>query len=218
MGDIYKITCIKTNKLYIGLASDFTATGEKRGYLKRWAEHISEAKNSKLGCRALNEAINKYEPINFTVELIGNFSKDELGEKEGYYIKLYNSLAPSGYNLRSSGKNNFHSEETKIKISNANKGKNHPLYGKVYTAEERLKLSKARKNDDLPIYMVYVKARPEQYCSEGYSIIHHPCGKCKYFTSKKSSLIEKYDMALKYLNTLNNIEKNAQRLDGNGSN
>lgn len=53
------------------------------------------------------------------------------------------------------------------------------------------------------MYLVYIKARPSEYQSEGYAITNHPKCKTKYFTSKKISLNEKYDLALNYLNEIN---------------
>ena len=58
------------------------------------------------------------------------------------------------------------------------------------------------------------KSRPEFYQSSGYVFINHPNLKTKYFTSKKFTDKEKYNMALEYLNSYN---MNAvQRLNGNG--
>jgi hypothetical protein len=47
--------------------------------------------------------------------------------------------------------------------------------------------------------MVYVKERPELWQSSGYAIVNHPTLKNKYFTSKKLTDKDKYDMAMLYL-------------------
>jgi hypothetical protein len=55
------------------------------------------------------------------------------------------------------------------------------------------------------------------YCltsPSGYVVINHPYLKTKYFTSKKFTDEEKYNMALEYLN-FNNMNA-VQRLNGNG--
>jgi hypothetical protein len=49
------------------------------------------------------------------------------------------------------------------------------------------------------MYMVYVKERPAQWQSSGYAIANHPTLKNKYFTSKKLTDFDKYEMALAYL-------------------
>ena len=50
--------------------------------------------------------------------------------------------------------------------------------------------------------MVYVKERPAQYQTSGYAIVNHPKKPTKYFTSKKCSEKEKYELALAYLNAV----------------
>ena len=49
------------------------------------------------------------------------------------------------------------------------------------------------------MYMVYVKERPETWQGSGYAIVNHPTLKNKYFTTKKLTDKEKYDMAIAYL-------------------
>jgi group I intron endonuclease len=138
-GQIYKITCTTTNKIYIGQTySHIKNHGKYRpaGYLKRLAGHISEAitNTKKKQCTYLNNAIRKYGKNNFTCELIKLCELDKLDHYEQKYIKKYNSLFPNGYNLTTGGKgamyvakvdNNMeetnnepykHSDETKAKI------------------------------------------------------------------------------------------------------
>ena len=95
------------------------------------------------------------------------------------------------------------SDETKEKIRISKLGENHHFFGKELSYEHKLNLSKAHKTIDLPMYLVYLKERPIVYQAEGYAITNHPKGKNKYFTSKKLSLIEKYQLAINYLNELN---------------
>jgi hypothetical protein len=45
-----------------------------------------------------------------------------------------------------------HSEETKRKLSEANKGENNPLYGKSRSEETKRKLSEANKGENNPLY------------------------------------------------------------------
>jgi hypothetical protein len=72
----------------------------------------------------------------------------------------------------------------------------------------------SRKADNLPMYLVKLKARPKLYQSEGYVIINHPILSTKYFTSKKYTDEEKYNMAINYLNSCNTNA--VQRLNGSG--
>lgn len=72
---------------------------------------------------------------------------------EDYYISLYNS-AKQGYNKRGGGKSGYGctvSEETRRKLSEANRGKNgrpgelNPMYGKHHSEETKRKMSDIKK-------------------------------------------------------------------------
>jgi hypothetical protein len=65
-------------------------------------------------------------------------SKEELDEKEKYYIELFNTIAPNGYNLRPGGNTSSHSEESRKKISEKRKGRSVP-----HTEESKKKISEA---------------------------------------------------------------------------
>lgn len=87
---IYKITNIKTKECYVGQAvSVYT----------RFAEHckaglgIDTPANNKL-----YKAMQEYSLWNFSFELLEECPKEQLNEKEKYYIDLYDSVN-FGYNL-----------------------------------------------------------------------------------------------------------------------
>ena len=89
MGEIYLITCQVNNKKYVG---QVTKT-KNRNYLKRWKEHLDEAKyNPDFGSIILNRAINKYGSQNFKTEVLEECSIDRLDELETSYIKNLNTL------------------------------------------------------------------------------------------------------------------------------
>lgn len=93
MKAIYKITNKLNNKIYIG---------QSNNPQHRWISHLSHAKNNDdIGKSALYDAIRAYGKENFNFEIIGWFK--DYNEKEKYYIKLYNSLTPYGYNLSEGG-------------------------------------------------------------------------------------------------------------------
>lgn len=103
---VYKITNLINNKCYVGITS-YTLQF-------RWKAH--KYKSNK--CRRLKNSIRKHGENNFKVEeLYTCFSVEHANEMEQYFIELYNSLSPNGYNLRSGGKYGKPSEETKEKIS-----------------------------------------------------------------------------------------------------
>ena len=87
-------------------------------------------------------------------------------------------------------------------------GENHHFFGKQLSLEHKLSLSKAHKKEEkLPMYLVKIKPRPEIYNYGGYAIANHPFLHNKYFTSKKFSDNEKYELALEYLNSYKDKEE-----------
>ena len=88
----------------------------------------------------------KYGIDNFKFEIIEECDKSILSEREKYWIKFYNSVAPNGYNLTTGGEggNTFQyrtekeMEETKEKLKKSLKGHYMPQ-------EAKDKISKATK-------------------------------------------------------------------------
>ena len=115
---VYKITNLINNKIYIGIT--------KRDPKIRFNEHFSN-KNE-----LLYKAKEKYGKDNFLLEIIeSNISEDMIDEKERYYIQLYKSLVPNGYNLSQGGiSNKSISEQGKQKLKECNLGINNPKCNK----------------------------------------------------------------------------------------
>lgn len=90
---IYKIQNIENNKIYIGQSVDIA---------QRWREHRSDALINRDNS-ILHKAIKKYGEFNFSYEIIEECSKEQLDEREIYWIQYYNSMAPNGYNQTSGG-------------------------------------------------------------------------------------------------------------------
>ena len=75
--DIYKITNLVNNKIYIGKT--------KNDYLSRYKGHIKLAKSNKESSQPITLAIRKYGEDNFKVECIDTASSiEELNDKEKY--------------------------------------------------------------------------------------------------------------------------------------
>ena len=110
IGEIYKITNLITNKMYIGQTrSHYLNNGKYRpfGHMGRFKSHISESKNidKHNACRYLNSAFNKYGVENFKCELITNCDIVDLDYYEIKYISELDTKYPNGYNLTSGGRN-----------------------------------------------------------------------------------------------------------------
>jgi hypothetical protein len=108
VGEIYKITNMVNNHVYIGQTRSHRLNKNKYrpfGYMGRFKDHVHECNSNKKNiCRYLNSAINKYGVENFKCEKILECAIDKLDENEIKNIKDYGSLFPNGYNLTQGGK------------------------------------------------------------------------------------------------------------------
>lgn len=104
------------------------------GYLRKYK------RSGKYHQPAFAQAILKYGWDNFEHEIIAsNLTKDEANNFEKLLIKKFNTTNPKhGYNIKEGGSNGRHSEETKRKLSEVNKGKHLP-------EEHRNKISESNK-------------------------------------------------------------------------
>lgn len=125
---IYKITNIISGKIYIG---------QTRGNVrKRWLSHIRKTKKNNTSLIYLSLAKHGIENFSFEVVDLAE-TIDQLNYKEQLYIKINNSLSPTGYNLTSGGLNYIRSEETNKKHSDLN-------IGRIMTASTKEKQRKSQ--------------------------------------------------------------------------
>lgn len=124
------------NKVYIGITL--------RNPIKRWGH---KGYGYRLQPKMYN-AINKYGWDNIQHNILfSHLSKEEAERKEKELIKKYNAIA-NGYNIELGGNTGGkHSEETKAKISMANKGKpkSDITKKKISEANKGRKVSKEEK-------------------------------------------------------------------------
>lgn len=73
------------------------------------------------------------------------YSQYELDEWEKYFIFLYNTLSPNGYNLEEGGRGGVPSEETRRKISEKKSGEKHHMFRKHHSDETKQKISESLK-------------------------------------------------------------------------
>jgi len=149
-GFIYIVENRFNQKLYVGQTTDLS---------KREEAHLYGYSR----CPALNNAIKKYDKENFDFVILERCSSQEdLNEREIYWIRELNTVAPNGYNLKEGGQcggklseetkekisnsnlGSTHTREAKRKISEASKGNNHAL-GYKHTEEARVRISQALK-------------------------------------------------------------------------
>jgi len=129
---IYKITS-PSNKIYIGQSIDI---------YKRFSQY------KKLECKRqkkIYSSLLKHGAINHVFEIIEECGIEYINERERYWQEFFDVLSKNGLNLQLVNCNNskqVHSQETKNKISKANKGK-------TISEESKLKLSIAHKGKKL---------------------------------------------------------------------
>lgn len=111
---VYKITCVPTNKIYIGSSKDIRT---------RWSRHKRDLHTQKHSNTYLQLAYNKYGKDNFLWEIIEECCSAQVTEREQHYLDLLLPFGNKGFNLSVAAANPMlgrkHSEETKAKIRHA---------------------------------------------------------------------------------------------------
>lgn len=109
---IYKWTHLESGRCYIG--QSIQEPNQRR------LEHISGSRHTSRTYHFHN-ALKKYGVDAFNWEVIDTaVSLDELNKLEEKYVNLYDSIN-NGFNIRQPGKNKLHSEESKKRMSEAQK-------------------------------------------------------------------------------------------------
>jgi group I intron endonuclease len=144
---VYKHTS-PSKKVYIGIT--------KSEPHKRWGHNGYGYSNQVLFYRA----IKKYRWENFTHEILcERLNKEMACEMEIMFIAKYKSTNPKyGYNLVSGGNVTTgykHSDETKMKMSKARKGKVPPMLGKNHSEETKRKMSESAKGHKNSLGLVH---------------------------------------------------------------
>lgn len=100
-------------------------TGQtKKTMEERWREHVAEAfATTPKGCPKLNEAIRKYGPDSFTLMKLWECEIEDLDDWEIYFVELFESFGPRGYNLTKGGQHSAFntSTESRQKLSDSHR-------------------------------------------------------------------------------------------------
>lgn len=127
---IYKICCKKNGMIYIGQSNNIR---------NRINAHKNTLRNSKHCNLGLQHDWNFYGEDNFSFEIVENCSKEELNQKEIYWIEYYD-CCDNGYNNTYGGDNLVKwGKESREKRS----GNGNPFYGKKHTKEWKEKIKKS---------------------------------------------------------------------------
>ena len=131
MGYIYCITS-PSEKRYIGQT--------ERNCEKRYNEHCKRPGS----CILLENAIGKYGRENMKFEILLIIDNEKLDEYEIKFISLYNTLEPSGYNIRAGGETGKHSDASKQRMREAKLGEKNHNYGKPRTDSAKKAISDSK--------------------------------------------------------------------------
>ena len=129
---------------YIYLVTD-TTNGMK--YTGKHHYHIEGQLDPNYhGSGTIIKNIYKKRPETLKEEYIKTcYSEEEMCSDEQYYIKLFKTLWPNGYNLTEGGDGLIPCEETRKKLSEAHKGKPAHNKGVPMSEEQKKKISEANK-------------------------------------------------------------------------
>ena len=129
-GFIYKITNKLNNKVYIG------QTIQKP--IERFYQHCAKKCDKYILNMVIHKAIFKYGKDNFTFEVIEEVPKQQLNEREEYWIKYYNSYT-DGYNSTKGGQKGnkpFKNIDNKVIIEQYQQGKSLRTIGKIFNIDK----------------------------------------------------------------------------------
>jgi group I intron endonuclease len=143
---IYKITNLINKKFYIGSSSNIS---------RRWVNHKCNLNRKDHHNKHLQRAWDKYGKGSFSFEILEICNKDNLLEREQWYLdNLKPWVKDIGYNISKKaeafidgywlGKKRFHmmGKNNPIYKNNINlSGEKNPFHGKRHTEETKLKLS-----------------------------------------------------------------------------
>ncbi len=111
---IYKITNTLNGKAYVGQSVDIK---------RRWGSYKNTQKDAAHELM-IDRAIKKYGINNFTFGILEQCTKQELNDREEFWIKELNTFSKNGYNLNTGGRKPTEiSEETRKRQSKAHLGK-----------------------------------------------------------------------------------------------
>ena len=174
---IYKIENLVNQKVYIGQSIHIE---------KRWQEHCRLSSTSLIG-----KAIKKYGKTNFSFVVLEECDKSLLNEREEFFIKQYNSIAPNGYNIeeRDNGQKSYflnYSKETFLSIIDDIKNSN--LSFKEISSKYNIDLSMVYylnrgdyhtlKDEKYPLRIVQDFSKKEYKCIDCGKIISKGSTRC----------------------------------------
>jgi group I intron endonuclease len=198
--DIYKITNLINNKIYIGQSVNTK---------HRWEQHISSSKHNPK--TIVDRAINKYGQENFKYEIIENTS--DYDDREKYWINYYNATDRAvGYNVAVGGRSvgcgikhpnsKIKDQDTLNKIIDAirNSKLNFETISKIFNVTP-VSISEINNGISYKQSDLEYPLREEKYTEEFYKRLVYSI---KYESDKSlKDIAKEYDLDLSYVIEIN---------------
>lgn len=206
---VYSITNKLNGKRYIGQSKNIPSRITVHKYL------LSKTKKSKDCNRHLYKAVVEDGIDNFSFEIIELCSKEDLLDREAYWINYYKTTDREyGYNLRVDTKEkSFVHEETVYLLKESMLGSNNPNYGNKWSYEQKQRMSDIKKRQ----YSDGTAVHTPEHTYKGLTNRNKKWEKNpslkKIMGQRVSNSIRKYDIAQLDYNTLDVIEVYKGRLD-----
>lgn len=189
VGYIYKITNILNGHAYIG------QTIQKPS--DRWAAHCRKGSSKAEINMVIKKAIQKYGKQNFTFEVLEECDRDNLNEREQYYIALYNTYI-NGYNSTKGGQNQGSSMKLLGKIDEI---ANLYLQGlSLAKIAKRYEVDKATIKHTLEVGGIPLRKRTPKKFSD--DLINQVRKELELGVKSYSQLSKQYGISITYLNQL----------------
>ena len=144
--DTQKLDILKDNKgksgiyCWINSSNGKSYVGSSQNIARRLKQYYSIYHLTKHNGMNINRALLKYGYSSFNLHILEYCDPADLICREQYYMDLlkpeYNILKTAGSSLGFK-----YSEESRVKMSNAKIGENHPMFGKKYSEEIRANMS-----------------------------------------------------------------------------
>lgn len=172
---IYKITNLKNKHFYIGQSVDIS---------KRFREHCFYGAHpeSKDHNSPIHKAIYKYGKENFELKILEECSKEQLNEKEIYWIEKLQATKNGNYNILKGGQDRVKFDEKPVELYDLKGNYIKTIESAIKTAEE-LGISKSS------VYGVLHKERPT---CKGYQLKYANDSQTsiKNFVSKQGGVVQ----------------------------
>ena len=200
-GYIYMIINRINGKKYIGQTINFNY---------RRKRHFRDLRKQRHYNKYLQNSFNKYGEDFFNIKIIEeNVKKENLSQKEMYWIDFFDTYNGEGYNLTPGGEKVYGEYNPMHGVSLSEE--EHGMYGKTHSQESRRKISKNHADVSGKNNPMYGTKRPD--VKERVSGINNPQAKItkeegiKIYNEYNNGCLYQYEIAEKYNTTQSVISR-----------